>query len=67
MPFAHFCPFPSLPKSLEELEKQLVSQSFQQLKSSHKVADEHLLISQSKASRLIRKYCVVVESQGIMK
>lgn len=50
---------PSLPVALEELEKQLISQSYNRFKSSRKVA-EYLKISQSKASRLIRKYCDVV-------
>ncbi|MGO0060584.1 sigma-54 interaction domain-containing protein [Brevibacillus fluminis] len=56
-------PLPSLSVALEELEKQLISQSYDRFKSSRKVA-EYLKISQSKASRLIRKYCDVIADEA---
>lgn len=54
-----FSLLPSLHSTLGDLEKQLVRQSYERLKSSRKVA-EYLQISQTKASRLIRKYCDVI-------
>lgn len=40
---------------MESYEKEIISKSYKQYKSSYKVA-QHLNISQSRASRLIRKY-----------
>lgn len=41
---------------LSEFESQLINHFYSELKSSYKVAD-HLQISQTKANKLIRKYC----------
>ncbi|MGB9791587.1 MAG: sigma-54 interaction domain-containing protein [Thermacetogeniaceae bacterium] len=49
----HFMP---LEEAIKEVEKELVVTAHKQFKSSYKVA-EALAISQSKAHRLIRKYC----------
>ena len=46
----------SLDHALEELEKSIIRRSFEECGSSYEVA-RALSISQSKASRLIRKYC----------
>lgn len=46
----------SLDQAVEELEKQLIQSKYKELGSSYAVA-KVLNISQSKASRLIRKYC----------
>nr|WP_286883527.1 sigma 54-interacting transcriptional regulator [Aneurinibacillus sp. UBA3580] len=46
----------SLQSILEEVEKNIVVDSYTKYRSTRKVA-EHLSISQSKASRLVRKYC----------
>ncbi|WP_416825245.1 sigma-54 interaction domain-containing protein [Ectobacillus polymachus] len=46
----------TLHAALEELEKDLIVHSYKKFRSTRKVAD-HLSISQSKASRLVRKYC----------
>lgn len=46
----------SLDKALEEIEKNLIISSYQKHKSSRKVAKD-LSISQTKATKLIRKYC----------
>jgi len=45
-----------LEEAVEEVEKKLIIKAYKQLGSSYKVA-KALNISQSKASRLIRKYC----------
>jgi len=45
----------SLEQTLEEIKRQLVTRAFEKMKSSYKVANA-LKISQSKASRLIRRY-----------
>ncbi|MBU7005201.1 sigma-54 interaction domain-containing protein [Phosphitispora fastidiosa] len=47
--------FTSLDLALEMVEKKLITRAYEMLKSSYKVA-KALNISQSKASRLIRKY-----------
>ncbi|MFM1653324.1 sigma-54 interaction domain-containing protein [Brevibacillus sp. B_LB10_24] len=47
---------PSLASAMTEVERKMICESYQRFKSSRKVA-EYLKISQSKASRLIRKYC----------
>ncbi|WP_349730043.1 hypothetical protein [Peribacillus frigoritolerans] len=46
----------SLDKTLEELEKNLIVTSYTKFRNTRKVAHQ-LSISQSKASRLVRKYC----------
>jgi transcriptional regulator with PAS, ATPase and Fis domain len=46
----------SLDEAVNEVEKVLITKAYKKLGSSYKVA-ETLNISQSKASRLIRKYC----------
>ncbi|WP_257350638.1 sigma-54 interaction domain-containing protein [Pseudalkalibacillus decolorationis] len=48
--------FTSFEKSLEEFEEKLITETYNRFENSRKVA-EFLQISQSKASRLIRKYC----------
>lgn len=52
---------PSHPKSLDgaliEIENNLIISSYQRFKSTRKVAED-LHISQTKAARLIRKYCL---------
>jgi len=53
IPFTTLAP---LDLALEHVEKKLISKAYKQLGSSYKVAKK-LNISQSKASRLIRKYC----------
>lgn len=50
----------SLDAALELLEKDMVIASFKKYKTSRKVASD-LNISQSKASKLIRKYCASLE------
>ncbi len=46
----------SLDEALEEVEKKIITQAYEQCGSSYEVARK-LKMSQSKASRLIRKYC----------
>ncbi|SIR53970.1 PAS domain S-box-containing protein [Peribacillus simplex] len=46
----------SLDVAIEELERNLIVNSYTKLRSTRKVAHQ-LSISQSKASRLVRKYC----------
>jgi transcriptional regulator with PAS, ATPase and Fis domain len=46
----------SLNKALEELERNLIVTSYTKFRNTRKVAHQ-LSISQSKASRLVRKYC----------
>ncbi|WP_235822050.1 sigma-54 interaction domain-containing protein [Gottfriedia luciferensis] len=46
----------SLQASLEEVEKNIVINSYTKYRNTRKVADD-LEISQSKAARLVRKYC----------
>ncbi|CAA7600600.1 RNA polymerase sigma factor 54 interaction domain protein [Acididesulfobacillus acetoxydans] len=53
-----------LDAAVERVEKYLVIKAFRQLGSSYKVA-EALKISQTKASRLIRKYCSVQEFEAL--
>lgn len=51
--------FPSsLEAAMEEVEKKLVTELYENLKSSRKVADV-LKVSQTKAYQLIRKYCTL--------
>lgn len=49
-------PLSSLDAALEEVEKQLVLRSYQKHRTTRKVAAD-LRISQTRASKLIRKYC----------
>ncbi|MGE7903464.1 sigma-54 interaction domain-containing protein [Peribacillus sp. NPDC094092] len=46
----------SLDKALEELERNMIVTSYTKFRNTRKIA-QHLSISQSKASRLVRKYC----------
>ncbi|GED12331.1 sigma-54 interaction domain-containing protein [Aneurinibacillus migulanus] len=46
----------TLRTALEDVEKKLIIQSYKRFRNTRKVA-EQLSISQSKASRLVRKYC----------
>jgi TyrR family helix-turn-helix protein len=46
----------SLDEALQEVERQMVVRSYQKCGSSRKVAAD-LNVSQTRASRLIRKYC----------
>lgn len=52
----------SLGSALAEVEKKLICETYLRLKSSRRVAN-YLQISQSKASRLIRKYCDLTDDQ----
>lgn len=56
----------SLADELEKVEAAIIREAYLELKSSYKVA-EKLGISQSKASRKIKKYCHVTEEPGIVK
>jgi len=56
MDLSHLTDQLSLEAALELVERQIITQSFAKQGSSRKVA-QSLNISQSKASRLIRKYC----------
>ncbi|MFM1654815.1 sigma-54 interaction domain-containing protein [Brevibacillus sp. B_LB10_24] len=49
-------PWSSLDAAIEEVERKLVTKSYRKWKSSRKVAAD-LQISQTRASKLIRKYC----------
>jgi transcriptional regulator with PAS, ATPase and Fis domain len=53
--FAIDPPVHTLPEMIEHVEKEMVIKAFEQHRSSYKVA-EQLGISQSQASRKIRKY-----------
>lgn len=52
----------SLAEAISALEREMVSKAYQELKSSRKVANK-LGISQSTASRLIRKYIIETDFQ----
>ncbi|MED0679017.1 sigma-54 interaction domain-containing protein [Aneurinibacillus thermoaerophilus] len=55
-PKSYFTSSASLDEAIEELEKNMVINSYQKNKSSRKVAKD-LQISQTRACKLIRKYC----------
>ena len=52
-----------LDEAVEKITKELIVKTYQSLQSSYKVA-EKLCISQSKASRLIRRYIVAEKDEG---
>ncbi|RXT01539.1 sigma-54-dependent Fis family transcriptional regulator [Ammoniphilus sp. CFH 90114] len=62
MDFSHTADHPvSLDSVIEEVEKELIIKSYARYRNTRKVADQ-LLISQSKAARLVRKYYKNIET-----